>query len=99
MLEGKYVIVRDDKAGVYAGTLAAEGEGKTVWLRDCRQLWQWEGAETVLCLALRGTIRPNACKFTAVHPGPFKLTADSGMVLCTPEARASIEAVPVWEAT
>lgn len=46
---GKYVIVRGDRSGVFAGTLAAR-EGREVQLTDCRRIWYWEGAATRLDL-------------------------------------------------
>lgn len=98
MIEGKYVIVRDDKAGVYAGVVESCEPGRIVWLRNARQLWYWSGANTVLCIARAGASRPDECKFTAPNPELIQLCADSGLVIATTEARASIEAVPVWEA-
>ena len=35
---GKYVIVRGDRSGVFAGALVSES-GQKVVLKDCRRLW------------------------------------------------------------
>ena len=43
MYEGKYVLVRGDRSGVFAGTLKAK-DGREVELTECRRIWYWAGA-------------------------------------------------------
>lgn len=94
-MNGKYVIVRGDRSGVFAGTLESQN-GREVVLRNVRRLWRWEGATECLQIATEGVKRPKDCRFT--------LTADSITLLdaieiipTTAEAEANIKAVPVWK--
>lgn len=91
----KYVIVRGDRSGVFAGTLESQN-GQKVVLSGVRRLWRWHGATECLQIAVEGVKRPNDCKFT--------LTADSITLLdaievipATAAAEANIKAVPVWK--
>lgn len=94
-MKGKYVIVRGDRSGVFAGVLESQ-EGQKVILRNVRRLWRWHGATECLQIATEGVKRPKDCRFT--------LTADSITLLdaieiipTTAEAEANIKAVPVWK--
>ena len=94
-MNGKYVIVRGDRSGVFAGILESQ-EGQKVVLRSVRRLWRWNGATECLQIATEGVKRPKDCRFT--------LTADSITLLdavevipTTVEAEANIKAVPVWK--
>jgi hypothetical protein len=91
-----YVIVRTYSAGVFAGTLVSR-TGQEVVLRDARRLWYWRGAASLSELAVRGTSRPAECKFPAVVPR-VELLQSVEILDVTPEARTSIESVPVWGA-
>lgn len=91
---GEYVIVRTYSAGVFAGTLK-ERDGKEVALTDARRIWYWAGAASLSELAQRGTSRPDECKFP-VAVSQVVLTEAIEILLVAPEARASIEGVPVW---
>lgn len=93
-MEGQFVIVRTYSAGVFAGLLARR-EGKEVEMTGARRLWYWAGAASLSQLAQTGTTRPADCKF----PPPVDkvvLTEAIEILAVTPEAKASIEAVPVW---
>ncbi len=96
MKVGDYVIVRTYSAGVFAGTLAAR-DGREVTLTDARRIWYWRGAASLSELALRGTIDPSGCKFPAAVSEVLLLEVIE-ILATTPEARASIEAVPEWSA-
>ena len=94
-MEGKYVIVRGDRSGVFAGVLESQ-EGQKVVLRNVRRLWRWQGATECLQIATEGVKRPKDCR--------FNLTADSitswdaiEVIPTTAEAEANIKAVPVWK--
>ena len=89
-----YVIVRTYSAGVFAGLLVAR-KGKEVTLRQARRIWYWSGAASLSQLAQSGTSDPGNCKF----PGPvdqIMLTEAIEILSVTPQARQSIESVPVW---
>ncbi len=92
----KYVIVRTYSAGVFAGTLESRN-GREVVLTNARRIWYWSGAASLSELAVRGTSRPNQCKFPVAVPR-VELLEVIEILDTTPEARASIEAVPEWSA-
>lgn len=92
---GKYVIVRGDRSGVFAGTLIAK-DGSEVTLADCRRLWYWDGAASISQLAVDGTARPGECKFTITVPS-ICVTDVIEIIPCTEKAEASIKAVPEWK--
>ena len=94
-MNGKYVVVRGDRSGVFACVRESQ-EGQNVVLRNVRRLWRWYGATECLQIAAEGVKRPKDCRFT--------LTADSITLLdaieiipTTAEAEANIKAVPVWK--
>lgn len=60
---GKYVIVRGQGSGVFAGILK-EKKGQEVRLTDCRRLWYWDGASSISQIAIDGVKNPNSCKFS-----------------------------------
>ena len=92
---GKYVIVRTQSAGVFAGELESRN-GQEVALRNARRLWYWAGAASLSQLATTGTSKPNDCKFPAAV-GRVELLQAIEILDVTPEARKSIEGVPVWQ--
>ena len=88
-------IVRYDREGVFYGEIE-ERNGREIKMRNARCLWYWDGAATLLQLAVEGTTSPGNCKFT--------MTVDSLEVLdaieiipCTDRAIKSIEAVKEWK--
>lgn len=93
-LVGKYVIVRADQAGVFAGVLK-ERRGSEVVMSNARRLWYWDGAASISEIAVRGVGKPENCKF----PAPLERILVLGVIEiipCTVEARKSIEGVVVW---
>lgn len=94
-INGRYVIVRGDRSGVFAGVLAAK-KGQEVELTKCRRLWYWDGAASISQLAKDGTSRPENCKFT-VTLDLIVLEDIIETIPCTTEAEKSIKAVEVWE--
>ena len=96
MSDERYVIVRTYTAGVFAGVLESRN-GKEVVVRGARRLWYWSGAASLSQLAVTGTKKPKDCKFP-VAVDRVELTEAIEILDVTPEARASIEAVPVWTA-
>jgi len=88
-----YVITRS-RAGVFAGTLVRRS-GQEVLLRDARRLWYWCGAASLSELAIRGPSAPESCKFPAPVPEVLLLEVIEVLAV-TDQARAIIEAVPIW---
>ena len=94
-MEGKYVIVRGDRSGVFAGRLVSQ-EGQKVVLADCRRLWYWSGAASISQIAMEGVKNPNKCNFTVTVDSIAILDAIE-IIPTTAEAEANIKAVPVWK--
>ena len=94
-MNGKYVIVRGDRSGVFAGTLESQN-GREVVLTGVRRLWRWHGATECLQIAQEGVKRPNDCRFTLVCDS-IKLLDAIEVIPTTAEAEANIKAVPVWK--
>ena len=90
----QYCMVRTYSAGVFAGYLESR-EGKEAVLRDARRIWRWEGAASLSELAMRGTSKPELCKF----PCPVDtvvLTEVIEIIPITSLAQKSIQGVSVW---
>lgn len=92
---GKYCVVRSDRAGVFAGTVA-EHEGQSVILNDVRRLWYWDGAASISQIAVDGTIAADKCKF-AMPVETLGLFDVIELIPATDKARAVIEGVEVWK--
>jgi hypothetical protein len=91
----KYVIVRGDRSGVFAGVLESQ-EGRKVVLSGVRRLWRWYGATECLQIATEGVKRPKDCRFTLTANSITLLDAIE-VIPTTAEAEAIIKAVPVWK--
>ena len=94
-MNGKYVIVRGDRSGVFAGTLESQEDRKVV-LSGVRRLWRWYGATECLQIATEGVKRPKDCRFTLTAESITLLDAIE-VIPTTAEAEAIIKAVPVWK--
>lgn len=94
MYEGKKVIIRADRAGVFFGTLKNK-DGSEVTLTNCRRLWYWDGAASISQLAVDGVTKPARCKFT-VTVSEIVVLGVIEIILCTEKAIESIEGVKEW---
>lgn len=92
---GKYVIVRGDRSGVFAGTLVSQ-DGRTITLKDCRRLWYWDGAASISQIAKEGVTRPHNCKFTVTVESIIILDAIE-IIPTTAAAEANVKAVREWK--
>jgi hypothetical protein len=92
---GKYVIVRGDRSGVFAGTLVSQ-ECQRVILKDCRRLWYWSGAASISQIATEGVKNPRSCKFTVAVDEIAILDAIE-IIPTTAVAETNIKVVPVWK--
>jgi hypothetical protein len=95
-MDNTYKIVRTYSAGVFAGTLESR-TGQEVVMTNARRLWYWEGAASLSQLAMEGVKSPKSCKFPCAVSRVELLEAIE-ILDVTPEARAIIEAVPIWSA-
>ena len=93
--QDRYVIVRTYSAGVFAGTLVSRN-GQEVVLKDARRIWYWSGAASLSQLAMEGTKDPAGCKFPC-QVDRVELLQAIEILDATPEARKSLEGVPVWK--
>ena len=91
---GKKVLVRGIESGVYFGTLEAR-DGKEVELKDVRNLWWWNGANTLLDLAENGARKENDCRFSN-KVDSIILTDICELVPCSDKAIKNIEGVAEW---
>lgn len=91
----KYMIVRTYSAGVFAGELESRN-GQEVVMRNARRLWYWAGAASLSQLAMKGTNKPNDCKFPC-SVDRVELLQAIEILDVTDAARKSIEEVPVWK--
>ena len=94
-MEGKYVIVRGDRSGVFAGVLESQ-EGQKVVLKQCRRLWYWNGAASISQIARDGVKKSSSCKFTVTVDEIVILDAIE-IIPTTAEAEANIKAVQEWK--
>lgn len=92
---GKYVIVRGDRSGVFAGTLESQ-EGREVVLSSVRRLWRWYGATECLQIASEGVKKPKECRFT-MEAASIKLLDAIEVIPASAEAESIIKAVPAWK--
>ena len=93
--EGKYYIVRCNKAGVFAGEIE-ERNGQEITLRNCRRIWYWDGACSLSELAKNGTKEPDNCKFS-VTVDRLEVLEAIEIIECTKKSKKSIEGVKVWK--
>ena len=91
------VMIRSTNAGVFYGKLVAR-DGDTVTMKNSRRVWYWAGAATLSELANSGTRAPAECKFPAPIKGRHTILGVCEIIEMTPEAIASLDAVPVWSA-
>lgn len=91
----KYVIVRGNRSGLFAGTLAGMERGLT-WLTDCRRLWYWDGAASDFQIAKDGTKRPDNCQFT-VTVAEIILTDVIEIIPATETAEKRIKEIKEWK--
>jgi hypothetical protein len=91
----RYVIVRTQSAGVFAGELESCTGGEAV-MTNARRLWFWSGAASLSQLAMSGTSKPKQCKFP-IAVDRVKLLNVIEVLDVTPVARKSIEEVPTWQ--
>lgn len=92
---GKYVIVRGNRSGIFAGTLAGMERGLT-WLTNCRRLWYWDGAASDFQIATDGTKRPDNCQFT-VTVAEIILTDVIEIIPATETAEKRIKEIKEWK--
>lgn len=92
----RYVIVRTNSAGVFAGFLESRN-GQEVVMTEARRLWYWAGAASLSELAVKGTSKPKDCKFP-VAVARIELMQAIEVIDVTEDAQKSIGGVKEWSA-
>lgn len=92
----QYVVVRADRAGVFAGFLK-EKKDTEVTLVNVRRLWYWDGAASCSQLAQSGVSKPQNCKFTAPNE-EIIIKNWIEIIPATAAAQKSIQGVAEWTA-
>lgn len=91
---GKKVLVRGVQSGVYFGELVSQDK-QEVEMKNVRNLWRWNGANTLLDLAENGAQRKDDCKFSN-KVDSIILTDICEIVPCSDKAIKNIEDVTEW---
>jgi hypothetical protein len=91
----EYVIIRADRAGVFAGNIESR-EGQEVLLKNARRLYYWDGACSLSQLAKEGTKSPDQCNFT-VTLASIEILGVIEIIPCTAIAESSIKGVKEWK--
>lgn len=91
----KYVIVRDNMAGVFFGILE-DKQGTEITLKNARKFYKFSGANTVEDLADKGAMNINECKLT-VSVTQIILSNFCQILTCTEEAIKQNKSIPVWK--
>jgi len=94
-LIGKYVIVRDNMAGVFFGILE-DKQGTELTLKDARKFYKFSGAYTVEDLADKGAMNPSECNLT-VAISQIVLSNFCQLLPCTKRAIEQNKSIPVWK--
>ena len=92
---GKFVVVRDHRAGVYFG-VASETQGSTITLKGgARQAHYWEKGGSVPSLAINGP-SGNGSRITGESHGPVVLMDVVQVCECAPKAVLQLATMPAW---
>ena len=91
---GKKVIVRGVESGVYFGTLA-DIDGKTVEMRNCRNIWYWSGAANLFQMAEEG-IKNLVDSKISMEVESVIFTDICEILPCSETAIACIEGAKPW---
>ena len=92
-----YCIIRTFSAGVFAGWIDRNKEGKEHTIYNSRRLWRWRTAGALDCSSLAecGVIAED-CKFSEIRD-EIDLKEVIEVQPCTLKAKESIESVDVWK--
>lgn len=93
--KGQYCIVRGDRSGVFAGIIT-DRNGQEVSLTDCRCLWYWDGAASIMQIAKDGVKNVDDCRFT-VTVDDILITDAIEIIPATNEAENIIRGVHEWK--
>ncbi len=93
----KVVMIRTYSAGVHYGYLSEESDtlvGIKVKLLNARRIYQWAGAATLSQLSMKGTSKPDSCKFPCIVNEITLLAIE--IIPMTEKAFKSLNSVAIW---
>lgn len=91
----KYVLIRANRAGVFAGYIEST-KNQEVIMTEARRLWYWDGAASLSQLAMEGVKKPENCKFP-IPIERIKIFDVIEIIETTKKAEKSIKGVSVWQ--
>jgi hypothetical protein len=86
--KAQYVIIRSDRAGVFAGELAAK-DGTEVTMNACRRLWYWKANSGVALSGVSQSGLASGCKVDTATSGHI-ISGVLEVIPCSDVAEASI---------
>jgi hypothetical protein len=93
-----YVCIRTYSAGVHFGYLKSKQSARDgyyeVTLLKSRRLWSWAGANSLTDLVMKGSSKPNECKFT-IEVNEIDLMAIEIIKVPT-EGKDALDKIPFW---
>lgn len=91
-----YVIIRSDRAGVFAGYLVSNDDANNIVIMDrCIRLWRWTGC-SLSQVAQDGVAGTGENKFAMPVDG-HKIHGVIEVLPCTEKARLAIRSVQTWK--
>lgn len=90
----KKSIVRCDRSGVFFGRVV-KLEGQTATVKNVRQIWYWEGANSTMQIAADGI---SASSKITVEVDEITITDVIEVIPCTAEAQKTMEGIAPWKA-
>jgi hypothetical protein len=96
---GKYCIVRSREQGVMTGYVEDIGglNGRTVKLREARQIYRWSSKFVLIELASYGPRNVQEQRYSAPSVAPVLMMEACGVIPCSPEAAKMIQDIPPEE--
>lgn len=91
---GKKVIVRGIQSGVFFGILV-DRNGQEVELKDCRNIWSWEGATNLNQIAVDGIKELNKSRISMVV-NSIILTDICEIIPLSEKAIINLESAEQW---
>lgn len=92
--KNKYVIVRGDRSGVFAGNIKSRN-GREICMTNVRRIWYWDGAASISQLAKDGVSNPENCKFT-VSVDEMEILDAIEIIPCTEKSANQIKELKSW---
>lgn len=92
--EGRYVLVRTNRAGVHFGVLVRTNGNGFVSLRDSRRLWEWHGAFTLSAVAEDG-VDATKSKLSRTN-AEIDLHDAIEIALCSEQVEKQLKGLRAW---